>query len=214
MRRDGSQAKVADLDRVLVGEKNVRRFDVAVDEAFRVRGAQTFRNLDTGLQHPLFGQRFLPFDQVIQAAALDQFHYDIELPMVAPERKYAHHVRMINGRGEARLFLQLCGVITAVKVGPQQLQGDAPVARGVARFVDRAHTAEPECLHQLEMIEAAFGAQFLPALGTRHRRKRKRTSRVDGCAATGTFLFHRPSPGPGHGLDCSTARQRREEAAH
>src|SRR5207244_11686378 len=56
LRRDGSQAKVADLGRVLVGEKNVRRFNVAVDETFRVRGAQTFRNLDPGLQHTLFGK--------------------------------------------------------------------------------------------------------------------------------------------------------------
>ena len=47
-----------------------------------MRGAQSFGDLDTGLQHLFFGQTFLPFNQIIETSAVDQLHHEIVLTLI------------------------------------------------------------------------------------------------------------------------------------
>jgi len=80
-----SQAKVHDLRRCRIGEENIRRLDVAMDQTLCMRGLQTFRDLDCGLQNFRFGKLLPLFDGIVETPVIDQLHDKIKLPVVASE---------------------------------------------------------------------------------------------------------------------------------
>ena len=135
-----------------------------MDQTFCVRGLQTFRHLDCGLQNFRFGKLLPLFDGIVETPLIDQLHDKIKLPVVASERENFYDVRMINRSGDARFLLQLRGV-TRFGVPAQKFQRDEAVQRGVARFVDRTHSADTERFDKNEIIKRAFDAKLFATLG-------------------------------------------------
>src|SRR5438093_13724108 len=107
VRRRACQAEVAYFCRVFVDEQNIGRLNVTMNQTLSVGGTQSFRDLNAGLEHQLFGQVCLLLDQIIEASMINQLHYEIKLPMICSGREYLNHIGMIYGGGNARFLLQL-----------------------------------------------------------------------------------------------------------
>src|SRR3954470_4013618 len=63
-RGNASQAEIANLRRVCAGVESVRRFDVAMHQAFGIRRAQTFRGLYSSLEDKFLREFLLLLDLV------------------------------------------------------------------------------------------------------------------------------------------------------
>src|SRR5437867_6260779 len=61
-----SQSEIADLGHVFVGKKNVGRLHVAMNQAFSICRAQAFGGLNARLQHLLFRQTGMLFDEIVE----------------------------------------------------------------------------------------------------------------------------------------------------
>ena len=69
---------------MFVGEKNVGRLHIAMNQALGISRAQTFGRLNPGLQHLFLGQTRMLFDEIVETSSLNQFHYQIKLAMISP----------------------------------------------------------------------------------------------------------------------------------
>src|SRR5204863_663445 len=84
-------------------EHNIRRFDIAMDNAARFGGSQSARNLLDNFQRERKRQWTFPPDFGLEGLALDQLH-DVEtLTVLFAVVTDARDVRMTNLRGRARL---------------------------------------------------------------------------------------------------------------
>src|SRR5579884_4328814 len=63
------QAKIAELCFVFIGEQNVGRFHIAVDESAPMRRAQAFCGLNADFQHMHFGQPMASLDEIVETSA-------------------------------------------------------------------------------------------------------------------------------------------------
>ena len=59
-RRGAGRAELQQLDVTVVGDEDVRRFQVAVDEAAAMNGAQRVGQLRRDVEQPIVGQRTVP----------------------------------------------------------------------------------------------------------------------------------------------------------
>ena len=66
-----SQTKVHNFRRSRIGKKNVRRFNVAMNQTLRMRSLQTFRHLDCSLQNFRFGKLLPLFDGIVETPLVD-----------------------------------------------------------------------------------------------------------------------------------------------
>ena len=149
------QAEVDQIHEVAIGDQNVRRLDVAVDQTRSVRVIQCRRDL--------FGHLHAEFriewpvavgENRAQVAALDQAHIQIEPVVDLAESVDRHHMRIVEpGRGlrlppEPRLK----GLVGR-HVRGQHLDRHDPVGLGVVGPIDLAHPAAPDQLLQLIVPE-------------------------------------------------------------
>lgn len=98
--------------------------------------------------------------------------------MVAAEGENFDDVRVIDRGGDARFLLQLHGV-ARLGISAQEFQRHKTIQRGVARLVNRAHTADAEGFHDNEIVERALDAKLLLALWTQDARERLNIARID-----------------------------------
>src|SRR5277367_6496772 len=77
LRRTGyfGEAKIKNLGVSALGDKNIRRLDIAVHDAFGMGGIKRVRNLDTERQE-LVGLERPTGDEVLQRLAVEEFHSD------------------------------------------------------------------------------------------------------------------------------------------
>src|SRR5262249_19412499 len=150
-----------------------------------------------GLQNFQLGKLFPLLNGIVETSLIDQFHDKIELTMVAAEGVNFDDVRMIDRRGDARLLLQLRGVIR-FGIAPQKFQGDESIESGVSRFVNRTHPTDTQRLDKNETVERAFDPKFLTTLRTRNAREWFDVSGVDLRPATRAGLHLRRILAVGH----------------
>ncbi len=69
------QSEVQDLGLTALGYENICRFDIAMSDAFAVRGVERVGDVDGNIEKPCVRQG-PPSDQVMERSALEQFHGD------------------------------------------------------------------------------------------------------------------------------------------
>jgi hypothetical protein len=90
--------------------------------------------------------------------------------VIVAKGKYLDHMGMIDRSGDSGFLLQLIGVFRP-QIFAQKFQCYISVQLGVARFVNRPHSAGTKGLAQLEMIKRARDPYSLATGRTGHARE-------------------------------------------
>ncbi len=109
--------------------------------------------------------------------------------MIAPGAVNLHHVRVIDRRGDRRLFLKLrdkLGIPAVLAL--EKFQRDLPIEIRVERAIDRAHAAGAELLLDFKVIELPPHPHGRAAGRAMHERKGLLPGNIDQRAAGGAFL--------------------------
>ncbi len=85
------QAEIEDLGLAASGDKNIGGLDVAMNDAFCMRGVERVGNLDSEVEHLVECERLLA-DAMLQRLAFEQFHGDEGDSFAA----VIHHINFIN----------------------------------------------------------------------------------------------------------------------
>src|SRR5689334_5254664 len=96
------ETKVENLRAVLVADENVRRLDVAVDDALRMRRVERIGQLDGDVEQVLDFQRSA-VDAIAEALAPERLHHDVRRALVVADVEDRADTWMTQGAGGARL---------------------------------------------------------------------------------------------------------------
>ena len=126
------------------GDENIRGLDVAMDDAFGVRGIEGVGDLDGEFEGFFDGQR-LAGNAVLQRLAFEVLHGDEGPSVFLGDFVNGADVGVIEGGGGAGFALEAfeSGAIFGHIVG-EEFQGDEATEGGVFGFVDHAHAAATE----------------------------------------------------------------------
>ena len=139
------EAKIADENLVVFVNQEVLRLQVAMDDAFGMRGCERLRDLPREIQNAVHRHLGIVVDDVLQILALDEGHGD--------EAQAADIAHVVNAQdifvgdlaGENQfLFEALQRVGLADGPFTHHLDGDGAVQFLVVRFVNAAHAALAE----------------------------------------------------------------------
>ena len=145
---------------------------------------------------------------------INQFHYHIKSSVVRSRREDLYHIGVAHGGSNARLLLQLRGVVSlAAKIPAQQLQRHKPIQERIACLVNRAHPTDPERFDHNEMIKRPFHLYLFAACRTGDLRQRLRIARFNSRTAGRACLYHRELPLIAVKADCNIQRFRDNEMA-
>ena len=139
----------------MVGDQDVGRFDVPVDQAGFVRGIQRGRDLlDNRYRQRRFQRLAAVAEDRAEVATLDQPHVQVEAVVDLAEIVDRHNVRFVDARRGLRLAPEamLEGDVLG-QVRWQHLERDDAVGLGVVRPVNLAHSAPADQLLQLIVPE-------------------------------------------------------------
>ena len=116
-----------------LGEEDVFRLDVAVDDAVAVRVVECVGGLTRQANRVL--DRKLPFalEAMPQAFALDERHREPQPGSGLAGIQHAEQMRMLKTSGESDFLLEAIGAERRGDVGMQNLQRDRPVVSEVVR---------------------------------------------------------------------------------
>ena len=151
-------AEVDQIREVIRREEDVLRLDVAVHQAVGVRGVQSGRHLRDDRRGPRRLQRPVRPQLVLQAAALDQPHVDVEHSVDVAEVVHRDDVRFLQPRSYPRLapetFLvaRISGHLRA-----QELDGHHPLPDGVVGAVHLTHPTDTD--QRVQLVGPESGAQ-------------------------------------------------------
>jgi hypothetical protein len=124
-----------------LGDKNVGRLDIAVDDSLSVRSIQGIRDFAAQLQHLLRRYRFAgnPFLQRLPVKAL---HRDKRLSVVLADFINRANVGMVQGGSGLRLAVEAPQSLRVrSELVRQELQGHKTVKPGVLGLVHHTHPA-------------------------------------------------------------------------
>jgi hypothetical protein len=128
-----------------LGDEDIRRLDVPVHDPLGVGRVQRVGNLDSEREQRIQRQRSLGED-VLQRASLEQLHRDEGTAFILVDVVDRADVRVIQGRGRARLAPEpLERVLVAEGLG-QELQGDESAQLQILGPEDDAHAAAAKLL--------------------------------------------------------------------
>ena len=138
--------KVKNLGVSALGDEDVGGLDVAVNDAFRVRGVERVRDLDSQREQHFQIQWPAP-DSVLQRQAVEEFHGDESFAVLVVNLVNGADVRMVQGRGSFGFALKAAqGLRIFGNVVGQELEGDKAAQLHVFRLVDNAHAPTTELL--------------------------------------------------------------------
>ena len=141
--------EVGDLHPAVAADEDVRRLDVAVDDAAVVRGLDGAGGLGGEARGLARGQDPLLAQDRGEVLALDELHDDVRARRVVAEVEHGDDVRVVERRGGLCLVAEAGEEVGVLAVlGPQELDRDVALELGVAGAVDRGHAALPEQLDQ------------------------------------------------------------------
>ncbi len=148
---DVRDAEVHDLGAPVGGDHDVRRLQVAVDDALRVRVLERVEALPGQAQH-LLERQLLVLCECGERAPLDVLHHDERDPLDGvPDVEDRHDALVQQLARGARLAVEALLVLLPLgrrelHRGLDQLHGHAPVDRGVAGEQDGSHRAAADRL--------------------------------------------------------------------
>ena len=122
-----------------LGDEDVCRLDVAVNDALGVGGVECVGNLDSNGEQRL-QIHWAVADQVLQSVAVQKLHGDERLPVLFANIVDSADVGMVQGRRrlglalEAGQSLRIAGYLVG-----QKLEGDEAMQPRVFGLVDHAH---------------------------------------------------------------------------
>ena len=140
-RGDFRQAEVENLGVSALGDENVGGLDVAMDDAFAVRGVERVGDFDGEAEQDIHFERTAG-DAMLQGQAVEILHGDEGLAVLFADVVDGADVGMVqrgSGLGFAAKALQRLAVLG--DVFGEELQGDEAIEPGVFGFVDDAHAA-------------------------------------------------------------------------
>ena len=135
------QAEVENFGGAAIGDKHVGGLDVAMNDAFFVRGIEGVGDLNAESDRSRNRQRAAG-EHFFQRLAFEQFHGDERPAFVFFDGVDGANSGMVQGGGGTRLAQEALdgrGVFGAAIL--QEFQRDAPAQSGVFGFVDEAHAA-------------------------------------------------------------------------
>ena len=106
------QTEVENLRAVLVADEDVRRLDVAMDDALGVRGVQRVGELDGDLEQVRDLHRSA-IDAVAEALALERLHHDVRSAFVVADVEDRADAGMAQRAGGSRLDAEALERLTA-----------------------------------------------------------------------------------------------------
>ena len=122
-----------------IGQEDVGRFDVAVDDPFGVGRVERVSKLRTQLEHIGSLER-MPPQMLAERHAPNHLHDEKRLPLMLADVVQRADVRVVELRDRPRFPLEPLAAFGIVgEVRRQDLDGDGPVQPGVGRLVDLAH---------------------------------------------------------------------------
>jgi hypothetical protein len=170
-------AEVDDLDEVLVlaaEQEDVVGFDVAVDDALGVGGAERRGDLPGDVGDPGLGQRALAVEQLGQRLTLEELHHD-EGPAVVglAEVGDVDDVLVADRRRQPGLLLEARDHLLLARVLVEQdLDRDPLADERVGRLVDRAHAALADLAgHHVAARQGRADQIFLGLMAAHPRRR-------------------------------------------
>ncbi|HEY2799828.1 MAG TPA: hypothetical protein VGI85_04485 [Chthoniobacterales bacterium] len=131
------------------------------------KASQLSRNLQPTFEHAPFRNPLFVLDPIVEAAAIDQIHASVELPVILADRIDLDHMRMINRRRPPRLLVQLREKPRlGHRLTAKQIQGDETIQPRGARFEDQAHPTGPERLDHFGAFKCPLHPQLKAAIRT------------------------------------------------
>ncbi len=127
-----------------LGDEEVGRLDVAVDDAAPVRRLEGVGDLPRQ-RHDTRGGHRAVLDEVTHGHALEALHDDEGLPLVLAEFVNGADVRVLKRGGEAGLSAESAQPLTrGRRLGMEDLDRDLAPEPGVLGAMHLAHAADPE----------------------------------------------------------------------
>ena len=144
--RDFGQAEVENFSNPAVGDEDVGRLDVAMNDAFGVGGVECVGDLD-GQRQQRFQRHRMPRNAVLQRHTVEKLHGDEGLPVLLADVMNSPDVGMIQRRRSLRFPLKAGQRMWVLcEVGRQELESDETVQADVLGLVDDTHAATAELL--------------------------------------------------------------------
>ena len=132
--------KIEDLQPPIVGEEEVLRLQIAVDDPLRMRGGETVGKLARELER--LGRHHRPArEHRAQRRALEQLADDIRLAILLANVVNGDDVRMVQRTGRARLLLEPAQRVLIVCASPEEFDRHLTVEFQVPRDDYPAHPA-------------------------------------------------------------------------
>ena len=146
-----------------LGEYDVRRLDVAVDETPFVRFDQCPAHLVEDREHPPTGLCAVQPDEIFEIDAVEILHGVIEDAVRrAPVVVDRDRVRMAQLRSDLHLALESHEACLTRAIGRQQLDGRRPPQHGVAGAVDDPHAPGADLALERVLSELPHARRFRP----------------------------------------------------
>jgi hypothetical protein len=141
-------------------EEDVLRLEIAMHDTGRVRRLDAGEHLSEEIERRVHLERSVARERRRERLAVEELHHDVR---VRRWRGVEHvdHVRMADATARERFLHEaLAGIGVARDVVAQHLDGDAATGAVVPRLEDRAHAADAERAHDLEVrAQYVAGAQ-------------------------------------------------------
>ena len=138
------QAEVEDLDAAVLGDEDVVRLEIAVDDALVVGRGEALGDL-RGVVDRLAHRQRRASDALAQRLALEQLGDHERRAVVSAEIVDREDVRVVELAGGARLLLEATQPVGVLGEGRgQDLEGDLATDARVARAIHLAHAADAE----------------------------------------------------------------------
>ena len=144
---DAGDPEIRQLRLAVLGEKDVRRFDVSVQRFASVRGFQRARDFHADVQRIGPSDRSVVMDLGLQRTMRVVLHHDVgPAGGCRPDRKDRDDVRVPGQLAHGDLLTDEPFEVVGVEIGGQHFHRDDPIELGLAAAVHHAESASADFL--------------------------------------------------------------------
>src|SRR5678815_365117 len=138
------ETEVENLRAVLVADEDVRRLDVAMDDALGMGGVERIGQLDGNVEQVCDFQRS-PVDPIAKALALERLHHDVRSAFVVADVEDGADARMTQrARGSSLDAESLECLMARCRLRRKELESDLPAQPFVFGEIHHSHSARTE----------------------------------------------------------------------